>query len=444
MTPSLVFFYAVCFFAAYSQAMRPEFGAVRLSLPYLLGALGLVFMFAERAFRGSPNRAIPVRIFCPALIFVMVYMVLGGLAIIRIQAGTVTNSSVALFRIVEQLGRLALSFCLMLLAANSVRSVETLVRALTIVAASAGLVSVYGIYQVMGTMGGYYRPVLPNTASYGIAPGAVGATRATGTMQEPSFLAGFLCFAIVITAILIVWRGNLGRGTRAALWISLGLESVCLLMTTSTGGFAGFGVVLLSGVYFLRQTDKRRFVLVWLVCAVLLALPIVNILAQPGFQRRLIVGSVGKMSHVSAHERTEFILAGLRMFADNPVVGVGPALYDSCAKNYTRAFSVSRVIIVNNVYVELLAETGLVGFISFMIMFACLFRRAMRKIGRTDADSALHAAMAISLSALAVQFMAYPTFKMEFIWLLFGLIAAPIPKRESEGVGEFRGGVARA
>jgi len=439
MTPSLLLFYAVCFFAAYSQAMRPEFGPVRLSLPYLLGTLGLAFMVAERAFRCSPNRAISMRMFVPALTFVMVYVVLGGLAIVRLQTGTMTSSPIALFRVVEQLGRLVLSFCLMLLTANSVRSLDALIRALTIVAVSAGLVSMYGVYQVIGTLGGFYRPILPNTASYGLAPGVVGVTRATATMQEPSFLAGFLCFAIAVTAVLIVWRGDLGRVARAVLWSSLGLELGCLLMTTSTGGFAGVAVVLMSGLYFLRQAERRRFALVWLISAVLLALPIVHILAQPGFQRRLIIGSVGKMSHVSAQERTEFIRAGLRMFSDNPLIGVGPALYDSYAENYTRAFSVSRIIIVNNVYAELLAETGLVGFVSFMIMFACLFRRAIRKMRRAGADRPLHAAMVISLSALAVQFMAYPTFKMEFIWLLFGLIAAPLPNRESERAKKLAG-----
>lgn len=426
MIPSRLILFSLCFFAAYSQALSLEFGTLRISIPYILSIVGISVVLVERALL-TPHRESGFRLYVPALVFVTVYLIVGSLALIRVQADPVPNSPDAEIRVIEQMGRLVFSLCTMLFVANAVRTTQIMARALMILSASAGMVGAYGIYQVLATAGGFYVPLLPNTGSYGLAPGMVGASRAIGTMQEPSFLAGFMCFSIASTLLLIIAREHSARWWSAVLWMSMGVQAVCLLMTTSTGGFVGLVVILGAGWLILRGSERRRLVIICLMGAILLAIPVTYVISQPGFQQKLIIGTIGKLGHASAMERSEFCRAGLEMFADHPAIGVGPGLYDSFCRSYTSAFSLSKTLIVNNVYIELLAETGLVGFTAFMIMFVCLTARAVRRWRYHNKDSLLYAVPVIALAALVVQLMAYPTFKMEFIWLLFGLVAAPCP-----------------
>jgi O-antigen ligase len=243
-------------------------------------------------------------------------------------------------------------------------------------------------------------------------------------MQEPSFLAGFLCFSIVLTIMLLAGERLDGRIIRPALYGSLLLQSLCLVLTTSTGGFLGFAASLIAAVVLLRGPVRRRFVTLTVLMALVLLGPVIYVAMGSSLARNLATATVGKPTHVSAIERTIFVVTALEMFLDHPLLGVGPGLYNEHARKYTSALGQLRVVIPNNVYAELLSETGILGFVSFMALLYGVWRHALWKWRGSDRSDVLAASLLIALVSLAVQFMAYPTFKMEFIWLLFGLSLA--------------------
>lgn len=417
MTITLVLFVLICFFAPYSEALRLEIGPVNLSVPYMLAVAGLVFGIACDVLAGRvPN----YRLHTPTLFFVLGYIVLGLVTLVRIQTESTPYWEDATFSVIEQLGRLALCFCIMVFVSNATDESRKVRKGISALVVSAGLVGAYGIYQLVGTSCGFYRPLIPKTGSYGMAPGVEGATRAIGTMHEPSFLAGFLCFSIVMTTMLLV--SKLGRVVRPIFWVSLGLQGVCLVMTTSTGGFIGAVAALVTGLIILSGKQRLKFAAIWVIAILILLAPILYLASYTNLQTQLLVAVVEKASHVSAKERIEFIKAGLRMFADHPLVGVGPGMYNAYVAQYTTAFSKSRVLIANNIYVELLAETGLLGTALFSLAYGSLFVRAIRRYTASRRQDMISAGLVIAMLSLAVHFLAYPTFKMEFIWLLFGLI----------------------
>ena len=68
--------------------------------------------------------------------------------------------------------------------------------------------------------------------------------------------------------------------------------------------------------------------------------------------------------------------AGLQMWQDHPISGVGIGMFPSLLKNYPNLkyqYFFTRGLVAHNMYISMLAETGLVGFILFMsIIFKSL------------------------------------------------------------------------
>jgi O-antigen ligase len=424
MRPSRVIFYLLCFFIAYSEALKVEFGPLEISLPYMLALFGLLFLMAEARLTKVSIRDWNLRLYSPAVLFCFIYLVLGSWAILRTQLDSHLYLPDALFRIIEQLGRLVLCLCIMVFVSSVVNERSLMVRGIKVMGVSAGFVGAYGIYQVIGTFLGFYRPLIPHTGSYGLAEGVEGASRAIGTMQEPSFLAGFLCFSIIMTMMSLIAGKDMRRMLRLVLWISLVVQALALVMTSSSGGFVGLVVGLCATAVMIKGRVRFQLLAVLVGVAIIVAIPAVYIAAHTNLTTQLVTATIGKATHGSAIERTEFIRCALRMFADHPLIGVGPGLYSSYVLKYTSAFSIDRVLIANNVYAELLAETGIVGFIGFIVLLWGVFRRAIHRWYNSGRKDLLAAGLPIALISLLVQFLAYPTFKMEFIWFLFGLAAA--------------------
>lgn len=417
-------FLLLCFFIPYSEAMKLVIGPAQISTPYVLAMLGIFFIVTDNMLARRGQTKWKLRFYTPVIVLFAVYASIGCLSIVRIQVDSAAHANDAAFLVIEQIARLFLSLGLMVFVSTVVTDASVMIRGLKMVCISAGLVSMYGIYQVIGTFFGFYRPIIPHTASYGLGKGAIGASRAIGTMLEPSYLAAFLCFSIIVTVMLMVEDGALSGRMRRLLWLSLGIQGICMILTTSTIGFLGLAVSLVVIPFFLRNRTRRRLIPILLVVTILVTVPTLYIAAQTDLARKLIVATVDKPNLSSANERTEFIRIAVRMFEDHPVIGVGPGLFNDNAWDYTGAFASSRVLIANNVYAELLSETGLVGFIVFMSVFAGIYWRAHRRWRDSGRQNTILAGLATAIVSLSVQFLAYPTFKMEFIWLLFGLVIA--------------------
>lgn len=112
-------------------------------------------------------------------------------------------------------------------------------------------------------------------------------------------------------------------------------------------------------------------------------------------------------------------MTGLKIFAAHPFMGVGLGgfgfYFDSFEWDSTLSiFSAGTKRIANNVYIEILAETGILGFI-ISLSFFYYWISAIKKGGR-EFDSFY--AIAISIP---IAFFAYPTFNITYLWYFFGM-----------------------
>jgi putative inorganic carbon (hco3(-)) transporter len=175
-------------------------------------------------------------------------------------------------------------------------------------------------------------------------------------------IAGYL-FAITLPLCLAIAVGKGGR-MRALSLFSWGAQLLALIFTYSRGSWLGWCASIFSFSVMLKRWKET-----WII------LTIVGILlsfATP-LQERLFT-LVRPQTDLSINERMQAMEAGLRLGLDHPVLGVGYGrgrLREGLRELYPGgATDITRIAHTHNMYIELFAETGLLG-LSTLIWLLC-------------------------------------------------------------------------
>jgi putative inorganic carbon (hco3(-)) transporter len=232
--------------------------------------------------------------------------------------------------------------------------VDTPRRAVVLQVVLAGTVAVLGILAIHARIAGV-------DLVEGSRAGLV------GLLGDPNDLALTLLMAtpFSITAALST-RG----GARVVFGVLALLGLFGIASTISRGGFLGLG----AASWFLLRDRIKSPVVVAGVVAVGLAL----MLVMSGLTERKS-GAVGAGEiDGSAQGRLDAWAAGMRMARRHPVLGVG---FGRFADNYLRFVQNAvdwRPKETHNSYVKALAETGLAGFVPFVVLIVLSLRSAIR------------------------------------------------------------------
>jgi O-antigen ligase len=227
----------------------------------------------------------------------------------------------------------------------------------------------------------------------------------SGTFQEGNYLGLYLVCSVAVAIY----------GRR---FVAAALLSATTLVTFSTVNVIALAVLWL-GVGWSAATSRRE--------AASRAAAVLTV-ATTGYATEIVYAKLGASDSISKIERLDQALAGLRMFLDHPLGGVGLSQYAYHYPVYqiTGAFNDGEYlkIIANNVYVELLAETGIVGALLFVAFLVGIARRA-RAPGL--------APLWWGLVAMLLVFNAFPTYTIVFLWAYWALIVAAAAQRRDPG-----------
>jgi O-antigen ligase len=150
---------------------------------------------------------------------------------------------------------------------------------------------------------------------------------------------------------------------------------------------------VLLGAGVLALVGRRRFLArVWGVALLTLASAD---LASGGAVRDAVAGV---LLDWSVAQRAALMLAGVRLFLENPLVGVGPGGF---------AEELERVGVLvpelwdlqptpHNAYIQAAAETGLIGLAAFVVFLAVIFRRLLA-LARSPAPSPVEESLRVAL-----------------------------------------------
>lgn len=235
------------------------------------------------------------------------------------------------------------------------------------------------------------------SVAIGLIGGAVQETsaRVVGGSGDPNFLAAGIVPAIVLAAGL--GAGSPRLGVRLAALAAVAVLTIGLAGSESRGGFVA-AIVAAVAVLVLAKRD-RAWAVALLLCVVGVAIAWFS--ADPGAWQRL-------SDFNESNGRTELWSVALQMWQDHPFAGVGLHAFVDNAAGYVRElgslkyaeFITEQPKVVHNTYLELLAETGVVGLGLFLGVVAGSLRGAWRAASRFERSGDM-AMAALSRSVIA-------------------------------------------
>lgn len=242
--------------------------------------------------------------------------------------------------------------------------------------------------------------------------------RAYGTFEQPNPFGGYLGLTLPLAIGLLLgrlghgaWHRRVdpvaGLGWRWTVWAITcgGLMAAALLMSWSRGAWLGFAAATAAMVLAVLARSGRMAALV-LVAAILLAYGLLAggwTLAPPALLQRLtnfvpflgpvdILGVEVTDANYAVVERMAHWQAAVAMWTDHPWLGVGIGNYEPAYSQYALPRWPLPLGHAHNYFLNIAAETGLVGLVSYLGFCAAALLAAWRAIGRAVGGASRSAA----------------------------------------------------
>jgi O-antigen ligase len=246
--------------------------------------------------------------------------------------------------------------------------------------------------------------------------------------MEPLYFANFIFLPLYLAVVYFLGqtKETIGR------WSLLGVVILLLtnlILTVSRGAYIGFVVAFLVLAVLLFKkifTWKHIFIIFFSLSlvgyGVAYALSKGDTRATNEFLKHVLVKDykVGE----SVQGRLSASGQAYSAFQSNPVLGIGLGNYGPYVKSYPASTPKDGWPIVNNEYLEIMAETGLLGVTSFGLIILVLLLRSLKAIFVAK-DQFLRLTMIGALCAFVgvmIQYSFFSTLYIIHIWILFGLM----------------------
>ena len=400
-----------------STVLVERFGIPSLLQPLVLILAGLVLLF-RKELRMSKAVLMPVTIALAAYCLIVF-----------------TSSNWARDAVVSDsdLKDLTKSVMLLVVTSTLAASWRALRGALLALVAAAVLLSILTLIQVaIGDptlqFGGLAE------SDQGHIYGEVMQLRPAGPVGDANYLARILILAFAAAAFL--GAGRTDRKERLLFVAAAGLIALAILFTYSRGG-----MLSLAAVGFMVVIAGRLRVTRWnvaLVAVMLVALLPTNVGKRLLTLESLITGESRVISEDSSVEKRRQLLAiGWEMLSDRPLAGVGVGNFGSHYARYASMVGLTSLDYTphgvrqypHNLYLEIVAETGLVGLFAFLGAIATalgvLYRARRMLIARGElAHAALVTAIAIGLAGYLIASVFLHSGLHRYLWMFLGLAVA--------------------
>jgi colanic acid/amylovoran biosynthesis glycosyltransferase len=341
-----------------------------------------------------------------------------------------TDTRMADGRVVELFRSLVIYGLLTLL----IRDRRRLLQALVVLIGSAAFLSVLPIIQTLTgkfdeRFGGLAR--IKDAHIYG----DVFEARIAGPIGDPNFFAQILLLVVAIPLLMHVEARS--RRDRFLLLGASTLIFAAILLTYSRGAMLALAVIAAFIIRILHIS--------WRTTAVIVAIGIASLIFLPRSvtERFLTIAQVLPAAEAPLHpdssfrERRLLMQVAWLMFADNPVSGVGAGNYSARYDEYVDLTSseareyadASDQHFPHNLYLEIAAETGLIGLVLFaavVLAAAATLRDARRRFAAAGDRLMMAAAfgMSVGLAGFLVTALFLHLGFPRYLFLFLGLAAA--------------------
>lgn len=325
------------------------------------------------------------------------------------------DRTLALERIIDLAKDIVIVYCILF----SLRKLQEWDLTIFLIVTATAALSLLGLYQVAT---GDYAQTFFGFARIGTE------NRLGGPINEPN-MWGQVLVAVIPFAVF-----GFMRETSAKKWIyalSFAILVAELLNTYSRGAYLAFlfGMILIM-FFFTRFNALFAF---GAVAAAILLLPF---LPQQYIDRLQTITVLAPTSQNGVYQESSFrgraseIRTGFLMFAARPILGVGAANYPVNYQEFTQVVGMevrSEDREAHSLYVEILAETGILGATAFLGLLFFLFQ-TLSRLKRDISGLAAYQKWISHISAIQVSLLSYLFAALflhgayiRFFWLLLAL-----------------------
>jgi O-antigen ligase len=269
-------------------------------------------------------------------------------------------------------------------------------------------------------IGGFF-PALGTLQAYRTGQMSDGRAAWIGVFGNPNDAA----YGLVILLPIVYAVGALGGWRTRFVAVLAALTYTGAIFTTfSRGGLLGFFAVLILTVLRVPSNAMR------MGAVFMMGLAVVGMTYF--WTRPDSVGTTGLGASETVDQRVITMKAGLEMFADYPLLGVGPGCSVIGFEIYApHNYLTQKSLIVHNTMVQALAETGVLGTLPYLALIATSLLGAHRLAGRRRGAgprerqrAVLGAALEASIVGFLVCGLGGGYVMSWFPYILFGLVSA--------------------
>jgi len=254
--------------------------------------------------------------------------------------------------------------------------------------------------------------------------------RLASTFEDPNYLGRLEVISIAISICYLIFKES-SFNLKMIIIANMVFSFLIQVFTYSRSSVLSLVAVIILIFYFSKSKFLKIIFTSGLILGMVLLIPIMSSV-------RYGAGSDADISFISTFLdpsnalRILLNLIALKMFVHSPFFGVGYNNFYNVMLNYSEFFPISLPLITNTVIVHswlftLLAEQGLLGFISFVSLLIISFRRLVISIKqRISSDNLFVGVSLLSLFFIVVfNGLFFPTIIMELLFsLICGLIGS--------------------
>lgn len=397
------------FFLPFERIGSIDIGGVTIRPSQVIAVITIFAFLIGGIFRRKLNFA-PNPIFWPLAGFVLVYT----LAIFN--APNIERSGMVLAFIM-------FTCFVAILLPNLIHDKVQLRKVLNALMLTYLLVTVFGIYQFLGDIVGLPPELTGLRDLY--TKDVLGFPRVQSTALEPLYFANFLLlpFCLILSVFLT-------KTVQVKSWILAGLVALGglnLVLTVSRGAYIAFAASFLVIAFFLfRKVFTIRNIIFFIIIVAMVAVGSVYFLDMEGALEDFTEHTKGIFEGASYEERVNTFEIAQRAWSEHPIIGIGPGSFGPYASGHPYMVPQDGFLIVNNVYIEILAESGILGLFFFSLIIIILIIRNIRAIIRAK-DKFIKAILVGLLAAFIGILVQYNTFSILYImhiWFTIGVMIA--------------------
>lgn len=209
----------------------------------------------------------------------------------------------------------------------------------------------------------------------------------------PNILAGYLT---MIMPLAVIYKRRI--------WLLFPVAAAVFL-TKSLGALAVIAIVIIIYLLLNKETKNRKVILA--LCGLIIAITVVVIL-------RSTTQKLHQHPFFSTLMRLDYLGEALKIIAYAPFKGIGPGNFTIAASRYA-----------HNSYLQLWAETGILGLLSFIWFAAVVIDQGIKALGRSVRSKEIACLLCASLVFLLHNLVDFSFFlpEVSFIWwAIFGLL----------------------